>query len=130
MRHVLQLLADVRKPEQEPRAPVANGDRRPEQWVLRGRVSWLDHEAEHSRLGRCGTDTGISSSKLLTCPAADHSGDPNTENSTANAITDGRYYGDYIYNDWMGVWKHEASAGVYPYIVNPTQGKVPSKSSC
>jgi prepilin-type N-terminal cleavage/methylation domain-containing protein len=35
---------------------------------------------------------------LLTCPAANHSSDPQSTTAAADAITSSNYYGDYIYN--------------------------------
>jgi prepilin-type N-terminal cleavage/methylation domain-containing protein/prepilin-type processing-associated H-X9-DG protein len=49
-----------------------------------------------------GIETGV-----LRCPAADHSDDPGTDQYINNSAWTGEtsYFGDYVYNSWMGVYK-------------------------
>ena len=49
---------------------------------------------------------------LLTCPAADHSLDPNTSQTAAVGGTQG-YWGDFIYNYQMGVLKYDTANYAY-----------------
>jgi prepilin-type N-terminal cleavage/methylation domain-containing protein len=80
--------------------------------------------------GDRGKDSAHVIKQLLTCPVADHSGDPASEAAEATAIGGGKYYGDYIYNSWMGTWKNPSKTSndgtpSYEYIRNPTISKVP-----
>ncbi len=51
---------------------------------------------------------------LLTCPAADHTGNPDAAQGAADGSS-GNYFGDYIYNSWMGTYKYDAaSASSFP----------------
>jgi prepilin-type N-terminal cleavage/methylation domain-containing protein len=56
---------------------------------------------------------------LFTCPAADHSFDPNSQMQSAIGNAADEYWGDYLYNYYMGVIK-EVSPGpqfvFYPYV--------------
>ena len=52
--------------------------------------------------GSRGIDSAHIIKQLLTCPVANHDGDPVSEAAEVNAIGGGSYYGDYIYNAWMG----------------------------
>jgi prepilin-type N-terminal cleavage/methylation domain-containing protein len=60
---------------------------------------------------------------LLTCPGADHSADPNSAMQAAmgtvpNSATTS-YWGDYLYNEYMGVIKQDSGTGAqfvyFPY---------------
>src|SRR2546423_13701885 len=51
-----------------------------------------------------GTDTARIIKQVLQCKAVDHSNDPNVEQAAALS-TPASYYGDYIYNAWMGTRK-------------------------
>jgi hypothetical protein len=71
-------------------------------------------------------DTAHIIKQLLQCKAANHSGDPDPD-TAAKLNTPNAYYGDYIYNSYMGVRKTDASdveiAGGH---INPTITQVPA----
>jgi prepilin-type N-terminal cleavage/methylation domain-containing protein len=47
-------------------------------------------------------DTAAIIKQVLQCPAANHSGDPDAAQIEAGASSSLDYFGDYIYNSWMG----------------------------
>jgi len=59
--------------------------------------------------------------KFLNCPAANHDYDP-----TPSTAKKGLYYGDYIYNYYMGVTKFTAPSTYTLYAPNPSAAVVPS----
>jgi prepilin-type N-terminal cleavage/methylation domain-containing protein len=72
-----------------------------------------------SMTGGSGTDRGMSVGKviknLLTCPGADHNADPDlTSAAKAKLTASSSYYGDYVYNTWMGYVDLAKPAGLNP----------------
>src|SRR5437762_5708874 len=51
-----------------------------------------------------GADTARIIKQVLQCRSVDHSNDPNVEQAAALS-SPANYYGDYIYNSWMGTRK-------------------------
>jgi prepilin-type N-terminal cleavage/methylation domain-containing protein len=49
-------------------------------------------------------DTSAIIKYLFKCPAADHSGDPTAEDLSNPSVAKIAYWGDYIYNTWMGYY--------------------------
>jgi prepilin-type N-terminal cleavage/methylation domain-containing protein len=50
---------------------------------------------------------------VFTCPAADHTGNPNPEDIASTGLTVGgskNYFGDYIYNQYMGAYKYDTAS--------------------
>jgi prepilin-type N-terminal cleavage/methylation domain-containing protein len=79
--------------------------------------------------GNRGADAGHVIKNLLTCPAANHATDPNTDQAIAAAIGGGAYFGDYIYNSYMGTMKNDAGSGVtYDWLTNPKITQVPGNA--
>jgi prepilin-type N-terminal cleavage/methylation domain-containing protein len=69
--------------------------------------------------GMQGTGSGTSRVKdvaaiikqVFTCPAADHTSDPNADDTTATgSIPSNGYWGDYVYNQWMGTYKFDTAS--------------------
>ncbi len=76
--------------------------------------------------GDRGKDTAHLIKQLLTCPAANHSLDPNTEAAQASGAGSGHYYGDYIYNAYMGTMKNDNDGNPsWEYMPNPKITQVP-----
>ena len=51
---------------------------------------------------------------VFTCPAADHTNNPDPDQVGATGST-GNYFGDYIYNSWMGSYKYDGVSNTsYP----------------
>jgi prepilin-type N-terminal cleavage/methylation domain-containing protein len=72
-----------------------------------------------SQAGSSTTDRATSVAKLtqtlLRCPAADHSSDPQMSDYVKAKLDEsGAYYGDYIYNQWMGYINFGATPGLVP----------------
>jgi len=57
---------------------------------------------------------------ILRCPAADHSDDPSETMYSSQGNWDGEYFGDYIYNYYMGVLKSNKSGTGPPFVVSAT----------
>jgi prepilin-type N-terminal cleavage/methylation domain-containing protein len=75
-------------------------------------------------------DTASIIKQMLTCPAQDHSTDPNTDTTsgigTYNGSTQVPYWGDYIYNYYMGVIKNSNNnTPSYNYYWNLKTTQVP-----
>ncbi len=72
-------------------------------------------------IGDSSTDRVESEAKIIkmlfTCPAADHTTDPNSTMQSAMGNSADAYWGDYLYNYYMGVIK-------FPDTVNPNIGYV------
>ena len=68
-----------------------------------------------------GFDTARIIRQILQCKAANHDYDPNVEQAAATG-TPAKYFGDYIYNTWMGSRK----AGPPPDDVEDTVGSIPN----
>ena len=76
--------------------------------------------------GDRGKDTAHVINQLLTCKAAGHDGDPNTLDAQASSVGAGNYYGDYIYNGYMGTVKNDnTGTPSYDYLTNPKISQVP-----
>jgi prepilin-type N-terminal cleavage/methylation domain-containing protein len=71
-----------------------------------------------------GIDTAMIIKKVLTCAAAYHDNDPDADSAAAVAMR-AVYFGDYIYNSWMGTLKRGAGP-TDPYIVERVNPKVAS----
>jgi prepilin-type N-terminal cleavage/methylation domain-containing protein/prepilin-type processing-associated H-X9-DG protein len=96
----------------------------------KGEVDWWQYQFIGSELGRAGSFMGNGSSGLngsnagnyticssiLKCPTAEHSLDPGQSDYMANGNWDGAYFGDYIYNAFMGQIKY-ASGTASNYVV-------------
>jgi len=70
--------------------------------------------------GGSGTDRARDAAAIINflfrCPAADHTADPTQQDVMQAAKT--VYYGDYIYNTWMGYWditKNPANPVIHPF---------------
>ena len=70
-----------------------------------------------------GNDAAHIIKQLLTCKAANHDLDPDTDSATASASANDHYYGDYIYNAYMGIVKYDTQC--YDYYSNPKLGTLP-----
>jgi prepilin-type N-terminal cleavage/methylation domain-containing protein len=101
-------------------------------YVVPCRVSSLASDGSHQNLeywdqtilgvelGKSQGSTGSASAKdgaaviteILKCPAADHTSDPDSTSVAAKRV----YFGDYIYNTWMGYENFQVSP---PTITNP-----------
>jgi prepilin-type N-terminal cleavage/methylation domain-containing protein/prepilin-type processing-associated H-X9-DG protein len=65
-------------------------------------------------------------SSLLRCPAALHDDDPSQEAYASNSSWAGAYFGDYIYNYYMGVSKSLTSGpGEVTYATDPKLSQIP-----
>ncbi|HEX4056336.1 MAG TPA: type II secretion system protein [Tepidisphaeraceae bacterium] len=104
-------------------------------------IDWFQYELigqELGRVGQGGSSAGNSGSGqggyqigdwsiqagILRCPAAEHSDDPPQEAYAADSNWAGCYFGDYIYNYYMGVIK-DAGGGQYVSATNPTLAQIP-----
>jgi hypothetical protein len=76
--------------------------------------------------GNRGLDTAQIIKEVLTCPSANHDNDPDADQAAAAALKS-VYFGDYIYNSWMGTTKRGANAGDPDIIThfNPKITEVP-----
>jgi prepilin-type N-terminal cleavage/methylation domain-containing protein len=79
-----------------------------------------------SNTGDRGKDSAHVINQLLTCKAANHDGDPNTAAAQASGAGQGHYYGDYIYNGYMGSVKNDNDgSSSYEWLSNPKISQVP-----
>jgi prepilin-type N-terminal cleavage/methylation domain-containing protein len=79
-----------------------------------------------SNTGDRGKDSAHVINQLLTCKAADHSLDPNTADAQASGAGSGHYYGDYIYNAYMGTMKNDNDGNPsWEYMPSPKISQVP-----
>jgi prepilin-type N-terminal cleavage/methylation domain-containing protein/prepilin-type processing-associated H-X9-DG protein len=105
-------------------------------------IDWWQYQNIGQELGRVGQFTGNGSSGLqgynignwtimasvLRCPSADHSGDPAQDQYAGNANWSGDYFGDYVYNYFMGVSKTYSTgtaSGVYTVAGDPQLTQIP-----
>jgi prepilin-type N-terminal cleavage/methylation domain-containing protein len=70
---------------------------------------------EMNKAGMANTSLGTSEviKQVFKCPAADHSQDPGINDFTSNG---NQYWGDYVYNIYMGQLKYNSGTGVYYYV--------------
>jgi prepilin-type N-terminal cleavage/methylation domain-containing protein len=83
-------------------------------------------ELNKTKGGVGGSSTALAESEaaiikeLLTCPGADHTTDPNSTTIAATGGTSAGYWGDYVYNYYMGSIKADNGTGAqwvaYPYV--------------
>ena len=108
-----------------------------------GTVEWWDYSMLGQELGKVGqassaSTTGVNGMNqgnyiietgILHCPAADHSGDPSETEYVSNNNWSGEtsYFGDYIYNYFMGVSKLSSGGNnvMYPFTANPQLAQIP-----
>lgn len=103
-----------------------------------GEVDWWQYQIIGPELGRVGSFMGNASTGqngynlgnwtimagVLRCPAAGHDDDPSQSEYAANGNWAGDFFGDYIYNYFMGVMKY--SGGVqYFTAYQPRVTQVP-----
>jgi prepilin-type N-terminal cleavage/methylation domain-containing protein len=104
-------------------------------------VEWWQYQMLGQEMGRAGQNAGTSSSgingynmgnwticaSILRCPAAEHSGDPDQGSYAANGNWSGAFFGDYIYNYYMGVTKTISSGtgGTILVASNPKLSQIP-----
>jgi prepilin-type N-terminal cleavage/methylation domain-containing protein/prepilin-type processing-associated H-X9-DG protein len=108
-------------------------------------IDWWDYELLGPELGKSGGNgaTGVNGiggynvgnwtlqAGVLRCPAADHSDDPSESAYSANANWSGdtSYFGDYIYNVFMGKLEQQAvtptTYGFSVYCTNPKLAAIP-----
>jgi prepilin-type N-terminal cleavage/methylation domain-containing protein/prepilin-type processing-associated H-X9-DG protein len=109
-------------------------------------VDWWDYELLGPELGKAGQNNGATSginganigdwtveAGVLRCPAADHSDDPSQtayENNGTNWSGDSSFFGDYIYNQYMGkIVQTTNSAGTgyiwSTYATDPQLSQIP-----
>jgi prepilin-type N-terminal cleavage/methylation domain-containing protein len=109
--------------------------------VSNGEVDWWQYQMLGTELGKAGapgnagSSTGINGynegnwtimSTVLRCPAQDHSDDPGQQAYAANKNWAGEYFGDYIYNYYMGVSKYlSATDPINTYSTNPQLSQIP-----
>jgi prepilin-type N-terminal cleavage/methylation domain-containing protein/prepilin-type processing-associated H-X9-DG protein len=94
-------------------------------------VDWWDYELLGPELGKAGqtiSSEGGDGANLgdwtveagvLRCPAADHSGDPSETGYVANAANwsgDTSFFGDYIYNEYMGKFEQVSNTAGSGYV--------------
>lgn len=75
------------------------------------------NKSAFSNSGR-GLDLASIIKFVFTCPARDHSGDPNADDAAAMGNV-AKYWGDYIYNTWMGSYKLDGSGNFDPVNSRP-----------
>jgi prepilin-type N-terminal cleavage/methylation domain-containing protein/prepilin-type processing-associated H-X9-DG protein len=108
----------------------------------KGEVDWWQYQLIGAELGKAGvpTNAGASSgingynignwqicASVLRCPAAEHSMDPDQQSYSQDPNWAGDYFGDYIYNVYMGVWKWSTAANqMFVSTSNPQIGQVPA----
>jgi prepilin-type N-terminal cleavage/methylation domain-containing protein len=64
---------------------------------------------------------------LFTCPGADHTTDPNSQMQAALGNATDVYWGDYVYNYYMGVIKQDsATTPQYPYFPYQKTTNIPN----
>jgi prepilin-type N-terminal cleavage/methylation domain-containing protein/prepilin-type processing-associated H-X9-DG protein len=104
-------------------------------------VDWWQYQLLGQEMGKAGQNAGTSSSgingynagnwticaSILRCPAADHSGDPDQGSYMGNGNWSGAFFGDYIYNYYMGVSKTISSGAGGTVLVasNPKLSQIP-----
>ncbi|MGD0464777.1 MAG: type II secretion system protein [Tepidisphaeraceae bacterium] len=106
-----------------------------------GEVDWWQYQFIGAELGRAGSYMGNGASGLngynagnyticssiLRCPSADHSLDPSQSGYMANGNWAGAYFGDYIYNAFMGEIKYASGTGInFVVATYPRQTQVPA----
>jgi prepilin-type N-terminal cleavage/methylation domain-containing protein len=106
-----------------------------------GEVDWWEYSLLGMELGKAGAPTNLTGSTgmggynignwticagILRCPNADHSTDPQ-QSAYAASSAGGVYFGDYIYNYYMGVSKYNGglTSVYYTYVTNPKITQVP-----
>jgi prepilin-type N-terminal cleavage/methylation domain-containing protein/prepilin-type processing-associated H-X9-DG protein len=108
-------------------------------------IDWWQYQILGQELGKAGAPanaaaaTGINGTNagdwsicasILRCPAQDHSDDPSQSAYMADANWAGDYFGDYVYNYYMGVLKTWGSlagpGGIVAVASSPTVGIVPA----
>jgi prepilin-type N-terminal cleavage/methylation domain-containing protein len=100
-------------------------------------VDWWQFQLLGNELMRGGTNTksataingensnnAIILTGILRCPSADHSGDPGVSRYIADSNWAGAYFGDYLYNYFMGVRKNSGNIQ-YTYATDPRLSEVP-----
>jgi len=109
--------------------------------VSSGEVDWWQYQLIGQELGKAGSfngngATGINGynignwtimASILRCPAADHSDDPDESTYTNTNNWAGDYFGDYLYNDYMGVFKEatNGSGTLMTAAANPKLSQIP-----
>jgi prepilin-type N-terminal cleavage/methylation domain-containing protein/prepilin-type processing-associated H-X9-DG protein len=111
--------------------------------ISSGEIDWWEYQLIGMELGKAGAPTNPNASSgingynignwticagLLRDPAADHSTDPPQSLYAATSGDAGLYFGDYIYNYFMGVSKYGGAitVGIYPFATNPKITQVPN----
>ncbi len=124
MRQFFQLWTLYADDYQQYPVPCVNQD-------SKGEVDWWQYQylgQELGRVGSGGSSGGSASSgqngynignwtieaSILRCPSAEHSDDPGQEQYAGNANWAGNYFGDYVYNTFMGVIKYTTGGGTNP----------------
>lgn len=100
-------------------------------------IDWWQYQLLGNELQRAGTKyttaTGLNGENsnnviiltgILRCPSAEHSGDPGVNQYIANSNWDGAYFGDYLYNYFMGVRKFNTGVQ-FTFASNPKVSQVP-----
>ena len=104
-------------------------------------IDWWQYQILGPYLGRAGSFMGNSAqgingynegnysicTSILRCPSADQSSDPPENSYINNPNWAGYYFGDYVYNLYMGQtkWTTTKNLGQYTVAANPTIADVP-----
>jgi prepilin-type N-terminal cleavage/methylation domain-containing protein len=105
-------------------------------------IDWWQYQLLGPEMGKAGQFFGNGASgqsgynlgnwtimaSVLRCPAALHDDDPGQETYASNPAWAGNYFGDYIYNYFMGVIKTNGSAthpAQYVFASNPRLSQIP-----
>ncbi len=103
-------------------------------------IDWWQYENLGRELGKAGQPGNSASStgqqgymlgdwtiqaSVLRCPSATHDDDPPQETYAADKNWAGCYFGDYIYNYYMGVIKWTDNEGGWISSSNPTLAQIP-----
>jgi prepilin-type N-terminal cleavage/methylation domain-containing protein/prepilin-type processing-associated H-X9-DG protein len=105
-------------------------------------IDWWQYQLLGPELGKPGAPanpgsaTGVNGTNIgdwvimggvLRCPSAEHSRDPDQLTYASDSKWAGDYFGDYIYNYYMGVSKWSAAiTNDVTFSTNPQVGQVPS----
>jgi prepilin-type N-terminal cleavage/methylation domain-containing protein/prepilin-type processing-associated H-X9-DG protein len=106
-----------------------------------GEVDWWQYQLIGQELGKAGSFSGNGSTgtngynignwtimaSILRCPAADHGQDPSESSYVASSNWATNYFGDYLYNAYMGVSKYSAASpsGTIIQSSNPKLSQIP-----
>jgi prepilin-type N-terminal cleavage/methylation domain-containing protein len=106
-------------------------------------VDWWDYELLGPELGKAGQPVAGAAGNganvgdwtveagVLRCPAADHSDDPSESAYVQNAANwsgDTSFFGDYIYNQYMGKFEQVSTGTSYvwsTYVTDPHLAQIP-----